>query len=119
MTRVVSHSNFSTPASRARLRPRAKPFWQALDCGVHLGAGAVGGHWVVRQYLGGQKYSIRTFAIADDHRTADGAEVMSYAQARRHALEPAAAPPIGPLDVKGAMQNYFARLEQKGKKKAT
>jgi hypothetical protein len=111
MTRTVAHSNLSTPAARGRLKPREKPFWQAIDPGVHLGhrRALVGGQWCVRVYLGGCRYQLTTFAIADDHVAPDGDRVMNYAQAKRRALDLAAAPAPGPLTVAEAMAAYFER----------
>jgi hypothetical protein len=118
VTRTVTHSNLSTPASRQRLKPDPKPYWQAVDPGVHLGyrRGVVGGRWAVRVYDGERLYKLRTFAIADDHVAADGERVMSYQQARKAALELASAPAPGPYSVADALSAYFARLEGKGSK---
>jgi hypothetical protein len=94
MTRTVAHTNLSTPAARQRLKPRLKPYWQAIDPGLHLGyrKAPVGGRWCVRIYLGGCRYQLTTFAIADDHVAADGERVMNFAQAKRRALDLAAEP---------------------------
>lgn len=119
MTRTVSESNLSTLAARARLKPRDKPYFRKIDIGLHLGYGkgtTPGGKWSLRKYLGAERYKRETLGIADDHVAADGVRVLSFAQAVRRALDRAAGPPIGPLTVAEAMEAYFERLEQKGKR---
>jgi integrase len=116
LTRTVTHSNLSTPSSRARLKPSPKLYWHSVDCGVHLGyrKGLTGSKWVKRIYLGEQKYRLKIIAIADDHVAADGVRVMSFAQAKRKVLADAAGPLVSPYSVAQAMASYFKRREQMG-----
>ena len=59
MSRQVSDSNLSTRKARAKLTPRAKPYWRLIDHGRHIGyrRTARGGAWVARRYLGSGKYA--------------------------------------------------------------
>jgi integrase len=116
LTRTIVEKNLSTLASRSRLKVSLKPHWSSIDEGITLGyrKGAVGGLWVLRIYLGDNDYHRESFAIADDHVAADGTRVLNFQQAKRRALELAAAAPPGPLVVAEAMAAYFKRREQKG-----
>jgi integrase len=117
LTRTTHEKTLSTLAARLRLKARVKPHWSTIDAGIALGyrkTSTTGAHWCVRQYLGDQKYSVRSFAIADDHVSADGTRVLNFQQARRRALELSATQPVGPYSVGEAMESYFKRREQKG-----
>jgi integrase len=89
---------------------------------LHLGyrKGKTGGKWVLRRYLGNEKYAVETIALADDHSPANGATVLDFYQAQRKAREAAApAAPAGPLTVNDALEAYFDRLAQEGSKSLT
>jgi len=120
MSKTIKEKTLDTPAARARLKPRGKPYYRAIDAGLHLGyrRGLAGGHWVMRHYLGNEKYRGETFAIADDHSSADGIGILDFFQAQRRARELAGASisPRGPLTVAEALSAYFDRLEQEGSK---
>jgi integrase len=89
---------------------------------LHLGyrKGLKGGKWVLRRYLGGEKYIVETIGTADDHGKADGADILDFFQAQKKARELAAkakAPAgAGEFTVANAMDAYFSRLEQEGSK---
>jgi integrase len=121
MPRTVRERKLDTPAARAKLKPSGKPYWRAIDIGVHLGyrRGLNGGRWVLRRYLGDETYVTKAFAIADDHSPADGLHILDFFQAQRRAREitaQAKAPDAGPLTVAAALDAYFDRLRQEGSK---
>jgi integrase len=120
MPRTVRERRLDSPATRAKLKPSGKPYWRAIDTGLHLGyrKGLNGGRWVLRRYLGAGQYEVATVAIADDHSPADGASILDFFQAQRKAREVAAlakAPPAKTVfTVATAMDAYFERLEHEG-----
>jgi integrase len=121
MPRTVRERKLDTPAARAKLKPSGKPYWRAIDVGLHLGyrRGLNGGRWVLRRYLGNEKYAVETIAIADDHSAADGAGILDFFQAQRRAREAAAKfkePARGPFTISMAMAAYFTRRENDGAK---
>ncbi|MDQ6703364.1 MAG: site-specific integrase [Pseudomonadota bacterium] len=123
MSKTVRERKLDSPAARAKLKASGKPYWRAIDPGVHLGyrKGLNGGKWVLRRYLGKETYHVETIGAADDHSAADGIDTFDFFQAQRKAREIAAqakAPesPGGPFTVAAAMDSYFARLEHEGSK---
>ena len=121
MPRTVREKRLDSPAARAKLKHSGKPYWRAIDTGLHLGyrKGLNGGRWVCRRYLGAGQYEVATVAIADDHSPADGASILDFFQAQRKAREVAAlakAPAKTAFTVAAAMDAYFERLEHEGSK---
>lgn len=84
MSKTVRERKLDSPAARAKLKASGKPYWRAIDVGLHLGyrKGAHGGRWVLRRYLGRETYSVETIATADDHQDADGQAILSFYQAQ-------------------------------------
>jgi integrase len=126
MPRTVREKRLDSPAARAKLKASGKPYWRAIDVGLHLGyrKGLNGGRWVLRRYLGNEKYAVETIAIADDHSAADGAGILDFFQAQHRARELASKSKesarysgfAGPFTVSVAMAAYFARRENEGAK---
>ena len=119
MPRTVREKRLDSPAARAKLKASGKPYWRAIDTGLHLGyrKGLNGGRWVLRRYLGAGQYEVATVAIADDHSPADGASILDFFQAQRKAREVAAlakAPAKTAFTVAAALAAYFERLEHEG-----
>jgi integrase len=119
MPRTVRERRLDSPAARAKLKPSGKPYWRAIDTGLHLGyrKGLNAGRWVCRRYLGAGQYEVATVAIADDHSSADGAGILDFFQAQRKAREVAAlakAPAKTAFTVAAAMDAYFERLSHEG-----
>jgi integrase len=119
MPRTVREKRLDSPAARAKLKHSGKPYWRAIDTGLHLGyrKGLNGGRWVLRRYLWDGNYSVETIAIADDHSPADGASILDFFQAQRKAREVAAlakAPAKTAFTVADALAAYFERLEHEG-----
>lgn len=121
MARTVRDANLETRTARGRLKPSGKPYWRALDPGLHLGyrKGKTGGKWVLRRYDG--SYTVETIGTADDKDDADGVAVVDYVQAQQKARErhkalyrEAKGLPAqggGPYTISNAMDEYLAFLE--------
>jgi integrase len=77
----------------------------------------VAGKWVIRQYIGGQEYVVKTIGPADDFSDADGAAILNFSQAQNKARERmvrhahAAAGKTGPLTVRAAVEDYLEFLD--------
>jgi integrase len=93
MSKTVRERKLDSPAARAKLKTSGKPYWRAIDTGLHLGyrKGLASGKWVLRRYLGDEKYSVETIGIADDHSAADGDDILDFFQAQRKARDITAA----------------------------
>lgn len=129
MARNVRDSSLETRAARSRLKAASKPYFRLIEPGLHLGyrkrKGGPGA-WVVRRYstkAGKPTYSVvnlttpdGALVIADDFADADGALVLSFAQAQQ-AARSASAP--GPYTVKEALDTYFTAREHEGRDVAT
>ena len=122
MSKTIRERKLDSPAARAKLKSSGKPYWRAIDTGLHLGyrKGLNGGKWVLRRYLGKEAYQVETIAIADDHSPADGASILDFFQAQRKAREVAALSKspatCGTFTVAAALATYFERLEHEGSK---
>jgi integrase len=120
MSKTIRERKLDSPAARANLKSSGKPYWRAIDTGLHLGyrKGLSGGKWVLRRYLGGERYAVETIGAADDHSVANGVETFDFFQAQRKAREVAAlakAPPAKTaFTVAAAMDAYFEHLEHEG-----
>jgi integrase len=84
LARTVRDANLETRTARARLKASGKPYWRALDPGLHLGyrKGKAGGKWVMRWYVGQQEYKTETIGTTDDSADADGVAVLDFRQAQ-------------------------------------
>jgi integrase len=128
MPRAVKDAKLDTRTARANLKPSGKPYYRALDHGLHLGyrKGARSGRWVARIYLGDQKYEVETIATADDRAEADGIDVLDWSQAQAKARErkarlvkAAAGIDDEPLTVRQACEDYATNLRaEKGERAA-
>jgi integrase len=94
MGRLTNDAPLSSAAGRAKLMPRGKPYFRALEPGLHLGYRRTRGKpgtWMARYYCGDQRYKVEAIThltpygtapcIADDASPADGVRVLSYSQA--------------------------------------
>src|SRR5215471_1978023 len=126
MAGTVKHARLESQSARARLKRGRQPHWQALVEGkVHLGwqcwKGDPVGRWLLRRYIGNNKYRVQTLGRADDAAQADGADVLSFAQAAAKARAMVASPEVGGgngkivhLTVRQAMDRYINYKHQKG-----
>ncbi len=118
MAKTVRDFKLDSPAARSRLKASGKPYYRSIDTGLHLGyrKGKTGGRWVVRIYLGDEKYVVETIGAADDRQDADGGEVLNFSQAQAKSREIAGTRrrpkgATGPLTVSTALDAYLERLE--------
>jgi len=99
MAGAVKHAKLESRTARSRLKRGRQPHWQALVPGkVHLGyqcwKGDAVGRWVLRRYIGDNKYRTTALGRADDAARADGQNVLSFeqAEAKGRAMSPAIRP---------------------------
>src|SRR5262245_50316907 len=117
---MIRDTNLETRTARNRLRARGKPYYRAIEPGLHLGyrkslSGA--GKWIARHYIGDQAYQIETIGTADDHSDGDGVAILSY----RHALAKARERMVaraqsaegkhGPLTVRDAVETHLEFMD--------
>jgi integrase len=128
MPRVVKDAHLGSRTARADLRSSGQPYYRAIDAGLHLGyrRGKKAGRWVMRRYLGGERYLVETIGIADDLSDADGVKVLSYhqAQARLRVLagernKGEGEDPTAPMTVAKVLESYLCWLDSHGKAGAT
>lgn len=126
MARTVRDAKLETRTARLALKAAGKPYYRAIDEGLHLGyrKGKTAGKWVMRRYVGDQGYTTETIGTADDTIDADGDVVLSFAQAQavardRHVASARAEKGLpsrsGPLTVGDAIFDYLAWLGQNRK----
>jgi len=120
---MVRDAKLDTRTAREKLKPSGKPYYRALDPGLHLGyrKGATGGRWVMRWYTGEGVYRVETIGTADDKGDAgDGEVVLDFRQAQARAREKhvehtriAKGLPAkeGPYTVRGCVDEYLSFLE--------
>src|SRR6516162_499839 len=111
MARRVRDSDLESRVARGKLKARGKPYFKGIGDGLHIGyrKGATKGVWVIRRYVGDQKYVVVTIAIADDIEDANSNNVLNFFQAQERAREIAgAARYVGPYRVKDAVSDYIS-----------
>jgi len=86
MARRVHDKTLDSRDARRRLKVRGKPYYRALERGLHLGyrrlGGGQAGTWVARHYVGDQQYEVERIGTADDISDADGVAVLDFWQAQ-------------------------------------
>jgi integrase len=127
MARTVRDARLETRSAREKLKPSGKPYYKALDPGLHLGyrKGAAGGKWVIRWYVGDGAYRVETIAVADDKADAgDGEVVLDFRRAQalareKHAEHQRSAKGLpadgGPYTVRRCIEEYLAFLSAERK----
>jgi hypothetical protein len=123
VAKTVRDSRFDSRAVREKLKPSGKPYFRPLELNLHLGyrKGKHGGKWVMRRYVGAEKYAVETIGAADDFADADGVEILTFHQAQTKARERAQAlaederiASLGPaLTVRNAIEEYLAAREKR------
>jgi len=117
MARRVKDKALDTREARSKLKPRGKPYWRAIERGLHLGyrrlAGRAGS-WCTRCYLGNQSYEVEALGIADDLSDADGVAVLDFwqaqAKARSRLVQHANGTHAGPITVRDVVEDYLEWL---------
>ncbi|MGA7540614.1 MAG: site-specific integrase [Steroidobacteraceae bacterium] len=96
MARIRKSATLDSREARTALRARQEPYWHRIEQGLFLGyrKSKAGGRWIVRRYRaaaapGESRYVEKALGRADDHRKADGAEVLDFGQAQRRILSKA------------------------------
>jgi integrase len=89
MARVRRDADLGSRDARRRLKERREPYFRVLERGLSIGyrKSHEGGAWLARWYDAqtGRHFE-RRIGTSDDHRDADGAEVLDFAQAQRKVL---------------------------------
>ncbi len=132
MARRLKSVHLDSKEARARLKQRGKPYWTTIERGrVHLGYRRLGkskdgtplaGPWIVRHYVGNERYLEEGIGVADDLSDADGITILNFDQAvvlTRGRMTVRAENAIGknnrPWTVQDAMDDYLTYLEHEKK----
>jgi len=121
MARIVHDARLESRAARARLAPRAKPYFRALDPGLHLGyrkARAGAGAFLARIYIGEQRYETERLGTADDLSDPNNVDVLDFAQAQEAARKRRDAHHVRDgsiLTVSGAIERHLQSLAARGR----
>jgi len=127
MARTVQDQKIGSRDARGKLAASGKPYYRALDPGLHLGyrKGSAGGKWVMRWYVGGGEYKVETIATADDKADADGVAVLDFRQAQAlireknveysRVAQGLPAKKDGPYTVRACLDEYLAYLDSEKK----
>ena len=121
MANRVRDAVLDSPTARIKLKPQPKPYFRAIDRGLHLGyrKGKTGGTWVARRYLGDERYVVEALGRADDRQAANGTTVLTFQQAQdrargrvRQVEEAERIAALGPtITVRGAVTAYIESCE--------
>lgn len=112
MARTAVDYATTTRTSRAKLTPRAKPYYRQIGPGKTLGyirRKDRAGSWLVRERTAG-RYKTRVLGQADDLAPADGKDVLAFDQALRQVTDHRASAPVGKLTVTVALDRYYTAL---------
>jgi integrase len=124
MPRSVRDAKLDSRAAREKLRAQGKPYYRALDPGLHVGyrkLKGMPGRWVVRHYVGEQAYETETIATADDFSSANGVDVLDWQQAQEEARKRRdtrvqVGAGKGPFTVADAIALYIGAIAAEGRK---
>jgi integrase len=126
MPRKSRDASIESKTARSRLPLRHGAYFRLIEPGLHLGYRKLAtgpGTWIVRRYAGKGRYTtdnLRTadgaLVLADDHGEADGARVMTFAQAQRAARPQRR--PAGSLTVGECLDDYVAYLAARSERSA-
>jgi integrase len=124
MARRLKDATLDTREARGKLKPQGKPYWRAIERGLHVGYRRLkgkAGTWWARHYLGEQTYQTEPLGNADDLSDADGVAILSFWQAQDKARERmvarahTAAGKAGPYTVADALDAYIDFLDNEGR----
>ncbi len=115
MARRIKDADLGSKTAREKLRPSGKPYWRALDEGLHIGyrKGLHKAVWAMRRYNRDGTYQVKTIGIADDSVPADGVGVLTFFQAQEKARREAGTQgeSSGPYKVADAVAAHLEHLE--------
>ena len=121
MAGTITLKRLESPASRRRLKRGRQAHWtNIIPRRVHLGwqrwPDKPEGRWLLRKWLGDDKYSTIALGRADDTERADGDRILSYDQALAAARAAMDEPKgrVHRLTVRQAVQNYIQFKEAQG-----
>jgi integrase len=122
MAGKTRHANLDSRTARARLKRGRNPHWQSIvpgrvALGYQIWKADRDGRWILRRYIGNDKYRSETLGRADDRDPANGVNILSHAQAdaKARAMVDAPAAKLHNLTVRQAMDLYVQNLEHIGK----
>lgn len=87
MGRTVREAALASRTARLRLAVSNKPYWHALEQGLHLGyrRRSTGGSWIARRRNDEGIYREAKLGLADDLEDANGETILDFSQAQRAA----------------------------------
>ena len=87
MARTLQDLKLDTRAARLRLKKRREPYWRSISEGLAVGyrKGVKGGTWIARHYSAEHARRFHSIGTADDVADADGAHILSFAEAQEAA----------------------------------
>jgi integrase len=105
-------------SSRMKLKPGPKVYWRAIIGSLALGYqrrhGGVAGRWIVRSYIGNEKYRQLPLALADDYEPNNGGAILTFEEASekvRQSHRTGGDRPLSVLTVADAIADYVAWLK--------
>src|ERR1700687_5026112 len=121
MARTVRLAKLDSMTARLKLKKGRQARGQSLSAKGHLGyqrqKGAQAGRWLLRRFLGNNKYQVVPLGLADDIADADGATILNYDMAKAKATAMIGTPNGGKvinLTVRQAMTRYVEWKEGEG-----
>jgi integrase len=121
MARTIKPANLDSRTARARLKRGRQAHWQPLQAGSHFGYHHSridpAGRWLLRRYLGTNKYRLTELGLADDKQDANGERILSFEQAQAKAramVETPEGDKVQRITVRQAMQRYVAHKRRLG-----
>jgi integrase len=123
VAKTIRGTRLESRTAREKLKPSGKPYFQPLGPDLHIGyrKGKHGGKWVMRRYLGEERYVVETIGAADDFADADGLEVFTFHQAQNETrrrsqlvVEEERIASLGPaITVRTAIEDYLTGRDKR------
>ena len=118
----VKDANLESRTARGRLKRGRNPHWKSLvpgrvALGYQIWKRDRDGRWILRRYIGDEKYRSETLGRADDADAADGVHVLSFEQADAKARAAEDIPAVKTrLTVRQVVEHYIEKsTSHKGK----
>ncbi|MDH5328256.1 MAG: site-specific integrase [Gammaproteobacteria bacterium] len=91
MAKTIPNFKLNNRDNRSKLKPRHEPYWQEIHKGLALGyrrgKNNQAGKWQARKKSDDRKYDYCTIGTADDYEDPNNAEIFSFEQAQKKAIE--------------------------------